>query len=100
MPAHKMMASFEDYVDQIGALLRRVDAQEVQALVDVIADAYRDDCFVFIIGNGGSGANASHLCEDLGKGTLSDFENPLTSSSLKFFFQCSHAAAPFNILPP
>src|SRR5690606_15345673 len=31
--------------------------------------------FVFIIGNGGSGANASHLCEDLGKGTLTDFDN-------------------------
>ena len=31
--------------------------------------------FVFICGNGGSGANASHLCEDLAKCTLRDFEN-------------------------
>src|SRR5207245_9014145 len=33
--------------------------------------------FVFVIGNGGSGSNASHLCEDLGKCTLrrEDFDN-------------------------
>ncbi len=32
---------------------------------------------MFIIGNGGSGSNASHFCEDLGKGTLrrEDFDN-------------------------
>ncbi|MBV8878507.1 MAG: SIS domain-containing protein, partial [Planctomycetaceae bacterium] len=35
---------------------------------------YQSGRFVYIIGNGGSGANASHLCEDLGKGTLHDFE--------------------------
>ena len=37
--------------------------------------AYHSGKFVFIIGNGGSGANASHLCEDLAKCTLRDFEN-------------------------
>ena len=33
--------------------------------------------FVFVIGNGGSGSNASHFCEDIGKGTLDreDFDN-------------------------
>jgi D-sedoheptulose 7-phosphate isomerase len=31
--------------------------------------------WLFIIGNGGSGANASHLCEDLAKCTLRDFES-------------------------
>src|SRR5262249_32742539 len=33
--------------------------------------------FIFVIGNGGSGSNASHFCEDLGKGTLrrQDFDN-------------------------
>ena len=30
---------------------------------------------MFIIGNGGSGANASHLCEDLAKCTLRDFDS-------------------------
>ena len=63
------------YLDQVAAVAREVDPAEVEALVAAIADAHRDGRFVFIIGNGGSGANASHLCEDLGKGTLTDFEN-------------------------
>jgi D-sedoheptulose 7-phosphate isomerase len=75
MSARETVGPFQGYVDEFSALLRRVDPQEMQALVEAIVDAYRDDRFVFIVGNGGSGANASHLCEDLGKGTLSDFEH-------------------------
>jgi D-sedoheptulose 7-phosphate isomerase len=35
-----------------------------------VFSAWRDDRFVFIIGNGGSGTTASHMSEDLGKSTL------------------------------
>ncbi len=62
------------YLDQVADVAREVDPREVDALAAAIERAYREDRFVFIIGNGGSGANASHLCEDLGKGTLSDFD--------------------------
>lgn len=68
---HALTQYFQDF----SQLLSEIDPREVDALADRLADAYRDGKFVFIIGNGGSGANASHLCEDLGKGTLSDFEN-------------------------
>jgi len=67
-------AGLGSYLDDFSALLKKVDPKEVETLVTLIADAYRDNQFVFIIGNGGSGANASHLCEDLGKGTLHNFE--------------------------
>jgi len=66
--------TWKEYVAATAALLDQVDPGEVQALVDAIVDAYRADAFVFIIGNGGSAASASHLCEDLGKGTLTDLE--------------------------
>jgi D-sedoheptulose 7-phosphate isomerase len=68
------MLSIKTYLEDMIGLLRQVDPDEVQALVDALVDAYRNERFVFVIGNGGSAANASHLCEDLGKGTLSDFE--------------------------
>jgi D-sedoheptulose 7-phosphate isomerase len=68
------MLSVKSYIGDLIELLRQVDPGEVQALVDALVAAYRDGRFVFVIGNGGSAANASHLCEDLGKGTLSDFE--------------------------
>lgn len=66
--------TWEAYVEATAASLGQVDADEVQSLVDAIVDAYRNGQMVFLIGNGGSGANASHLCEDLGKGTLKDLK--------------------------
>ena len=64
----------KEYLDRVQQIAQAVSAEEFSALVDAIVDAYHRERTVFIIGNGGSGANASHLCEDLGKGTLSDFE--------------------------
>jgi D-sedoheptulose 7-phosphate isomerase len=65
---------WQAYVDATAEWLGQVDTGEVSALVDAIVDAYRDGQMVLLIGNGGSGASASHLCEDLGKGTLTDPE--------------------------
>jgi D-sedoheptulose 7-phosphate isomerase len=59
-----------DYLRRAAAELARVDPKELEALADAVESAYRMRRFVFVIGNGGSGANASHLCEDLGKCTL------------------------------
>lgn len=66
--------NLQKYVSDFSDLLQKVDPKEVDTLVAALEEAYRDDRFVFVIGNGGSGANASHLCEDLAKGTLADFE--------------------------
>jgi D-sedoheptulose 7-phosphate isomerase len=65
------------FLSRVAEELSRIDPVEVGALADAIHDCYRRDATVFICGNGGSGSNASHLCEDLGKGTLrrEDFEN-------------------------
>jgi D-sedoheptulose 7-phosphate isomerase len=64
----------DHYLADFTQLLKKVDPKQVQTMVDLLTEAYVNDKYVFIIGNGGSGANASHLCEDLGKGTLHDFE--------------------------
>src|SRR5262249_14547293 len=65
------------FFDRVGQELQKIDPAEVKALADAIYSCYQQGRFVFIIGNGGSGSNASHLCEDLGKGSLSreDFDN-------------------------
>ena len=65
------------FLECVGRELLRVDAREVQALADAIWDAYQRRAFVFLAGNGGSGSNASHFCEDMGKCTLrrEDFDN-------------------------
>jgi D-sedoheptulose 7-phosphate isomerase len=65
------------FLQRVGEELLRVDPAEVRALADAIYDSYEHGRLVFLIGNGGSGSNCSHFCEDLGKGTLrrEDFEN-------------------------
>src|SRR3954469_6166086 len=67
--------SAKDYLDRVCREIRRLDVAQVERLSDLIEGAYHDGRMVFICGNGGSGANASHLCEDLAKCTLRDFEN-------------------------
>src|SRR5262249_12263076 len=65
------------FLERVGQELSRSDPAEVKALADAIYECYRDRRTVFLCGNGGSGSNASHFCEDLGKGTLrrDDFDN-------------------------
>jgi D-sedoheptulose 7-phosphate isomerase len=65
------------FLARVSAELARIEPAEVRALADAIHDCYERGRLVFLIGNGGSGSNASHFCEDLGKGTLrrQDFDN-------------------------
>jgi len=65
------------FLDRVGEELQKIDPAQLQALADAIYSCYEQRRFVFIIGNGGSGSNASHFCEDLGKCTLrrEDFDN-------------------------
>jgi len=65
------------FLDRVAEELGRIDEDEVQALADAVAECYEHGRIVFLCGNGGSGSNASHFCEDLGKGTLTreDFDN-------------------------
>jgi D-sedoheptulose 7-phosphate isomerase len=65
----------KEYLERVCAEIRRLDPAQLETLSGLIEDAYHAGRFVFICGNGGSGANASHLCEDLAKCTLRDFEN-------------------------
>lgn len=65
----------KDYLDRVCQEIQSLDLGQLDNICQIIEDAYHAKRFVFIIGNGGSGANASHLCEDLAKCTLRDFEN-------------------------
>ena len=65
------------FLQRVSQELAKINPAEVRALADVLFDCYKHHRTAFVIGNGGSGSNASHFCEDLGKGTLTreDFDN-------------------------
>lgn len=67
----------EAYMSRFGELLKQLDASQIVRLGDDIFRCYEQGKMVFICGNGGSGSNSSHFCEDLGKSSLDpkDFEN-------------------------
>ena len=60
----------KEFLARVAAELGRIDSREVQKLADLMWERYQAGRFVFVIGNGGSGSNASHFCEDIGKGFL------------------------------
>lgn len=63
------------YLRRVCEEIGRLDLAQIENFSDLLERAWRDGRFVFIIGNGGSGSTASHLCEDLAKCTLCDFES-------------------------
>jgi D-sedoheptulose 7-phosphate isomerase len=65
------------FLERVAQELVRIDPGEVKALAEAMFSCYQRDRFIFLIGNGGSGSNASHFCEDVGKSTLrrQDFDD-------------------------
>ncbi|MSR55226.1 MAG: SIS domain-containing protein [Gemmataceae bacterium] len=65
------------FLSRVGEELGKIDPAQMSTLADWIWDVYEAGRYVYVIGNGGSGSNASHFCEDMGKGTIDrkDFDN-------------------------
>ncbi len=52
--------------------METLDLTDLNSIIDLLLKAYKSGNQVFIMGNGGSAAIASHFACDLGKGTLKD----------------------------
>lgn len=65
------------YLQRVAEVCAAVSVPQTEALADDIYECYLKGRFVFVCGNGGSGSNASHFCEDMGKSTIDrkDFDN-------------------------
>ena len=59
------------YIAEMSRALAQIDATATERFAEIIFNAWRDNRHVFVFGNGGSAANASHFGQDLAKGTLS-----------------------------
>lgn len=59
-----------EYLKRLAEEVTRVDPSSVKRLSDLLWERYEAGRMIFVIGNGGSGSNASHFCEDVGKGSL------------------------------
>lgn len=59
-----------EYVARLQEELAKIDLGELQRWSDQLFDAWDEDRFVYVLGNGGSATTATHISEDLGKSTL------------------------------
>lgn len=64
------MSTIRDYIGAARQIADRIPCEAVERVADVLYTAYRAHKQIFVIGNGGSGATASHFAQDLGKGTI------------------------------
>ncbi|MCB0233308.1 MAG: SIS domain-containing protein [Anaerolineae bacterium] len=58
-----------DYMQEVGAAIASVQPSELAAAAGLLMEAWRRRARVYVCGNGGSAAIASHFAGDLNKGT-------------------------------
>src|SRR5512138_3421770 len=58
-----------NYIKAQQAALASIPADGVAKLIGLLKTALKEDRQIFVFGNGGSAANASHFATDLGKGS-------------------------------
>src|SRR5712671_7041265 len=68
-----------NYIAAQKSALDSIPVEKVARLIATLQEALRKDRQIFVFGNGGSAANASHFITDLGKGS---------SDKLKKRFRC------------
>ena len=71
-----------DYVQAFEGLLHQIDAEVIGRIVQYLRRAADHGSTIYVAGNGGSAATASHWVNDLGKATKCSGETPLRVMSL------------------
>ena len=72
----------KDYILALQEVLARLDHALVDRMVEVIWRGYEDGRTLFLFGNGGSAALASHIACDIGKGTIAGHRKRLKTIAL------------------
>jgi D-sedoheptulose 7-phosphate isomerase len=64
------MELIDAYFSELAQMLRSIARSDMQKVLSLLEDAYQNGYRVFIMGNGGSAATASHFALDLAKNTI------------------------------
>jgi len=58
----------QNYTQSLITLLQNIDKNSIEQIVDILEQSVKTNSNIYIIGNGGSAATASHMVNDLGVG--------------------------------
>lgn len=59
-----------NYLETLRSVLNELPTENVERVIEVFENAYRNDKTIYLCGNGGSASTASHWACDLAKGTV------------------------------
>jgi D-sedoheptulose 7-phosphate isomerase len=76
------MKYIEKYIDKVCQILQKIPHSDVVKVIDILVKARENNQQIFVMGNGGSAAMASHFACDLGKGTATEGEKRFRIISL------------------
>lgn len=57
-----------DYINEEINLLKSMDQELIEKLMNTMVDAYEKEATIYVFGNGGSASTASHMANDFNKG--------------------------------
>lgn len=77
-----MKSWLDTYIKSQISLLEALDLEEIEHLIGIFREVIDADKQIFIFGNGGSAANASHFVTDLGKGAMDSLGRRIRCLSL------------------
>lgn len=67
----KMISYTQEYVNEMKSALDLLPCNtDIETVINILLEAYKNDNMVFTFGNGGSGNLAAHLVQDLNKHTI------------------------------
>lgn len=69
-----IMDHISGYIEELSNVLKKRPFRDVEEIINIILKAYKHEKNIFVMGNGGSGATASHFACDINKGVCSDLE--------------------------
>jgi D-sedoheptulose 7-phosphate isomerase len=66
------ISNAQSYFACLSQTVRRLPFETIDHVCDLLLDAYENGRMIYLFGNGGSAALASHFACDLGKGTINE----------------------------
>lgn len=66
------MEYLSEYLNSLKEVLNNLPKDIIKRIIDILLNARKENNTIFILGNGGSAATASHFACDLAKGTISE----------------------------
>ena len=76
------LEAITSYFAEVGQMLQSISQQDLQHVLSLLEAAYQHGHRIFILGNGGSAATASHFALDLAKNTITPGAPRLKAISL------------------